>query len=92
MLSVILFLRLIIHTSTVISRLQTIQIIVYMDHFHFTALFEYVQFQYGFYMKVEYRIFIANYVRHNGKRMLVYKKLSICAGSLAFISNELIRQ
>jgi len=41
------------------------------------------------YMQVykAYRIFVANYARHNGKRTLIYKKYLFM---LAFASNELL--
>jgi len=39
-------------------------------------------------MQVEYRIFVANYVRHNGKQTLIYKKKYLFV--LAFLSNELL--
>jgi len=38
-------------------------------------------------MEAEYRIFVANYVRHNGKRMSIYKKYLFV---LAFVSNKLL--
>jgi len=88
MLSVIFFLRLIIHTSTVFYRLKTIiQVILLVVHFHFTALFAHnfcsIRIIYMRVELLEYRIFAANYVRlslgHNGKRTLIYKKnIALC--------------
>jgi len=57
-----------------------------MVHCHFTALFAH-SFYMDIYMKVKYRIFVTNYVRHNGKRTLIYKKFFFV---LAFLSNELL--
>jgi len=50
-----------------------------MVHFHFTTQFAHNLWT-DIYMQVECRIFVANYVRHNGKRYPIYKKISLRAG------------
>jgi len=39
-------------------------------------------------MQVEYRIFVANYVRHYGRRTSIYNKYLFV---LAFVSNKLLK-
>ena len=63
------------HISTIIYRLKTIQVILFVVHFHFIALFA-QNLCTKIYMQVEYQILIAKLLTPDGKRTTVYEQES----------------